>query len=371
MQKLSCLPQDAVVWGQGVLSAAAAALPAYGLVRPITFTVEPLRPLYAAQLAPHIQDSTGVFTDFPPHVPDTAVRAALLAARAGGAAAIVALGGGSVLDAAKAVSHLHQQETGRHLPIAAFATTLSGSEYSHYFGITETGGAQKFKRSYAVRETVPRLVVTDPLLVQGTPRALLLASAIKGIDHAVEGMRQVGRDHPHAILAASGAQRLLGVLERWPRTGETQQALDAGLVTLDDLLQLQLGAWQCYFYPASVVYGLSHRIGHILGGTFGLPHSATSCITLAPVIQACAARYGDRFEGFAPGRGAAAATQLADRIAGTVAHLGLPTRLRDFGLDAAHLPEIARLLLAHYPAEVADLGDGADAKLHALLEALW
>ena len=77
---------------------------------------------------------------------------------------------------------------------------------------------------------------------------------------------------------------------------ETRQALEAGLVSGDDLLQLQLGAWQCYFSPASVIYGLSHRIGHILGGSFGLPHSVTSCITLAPVIPACAAFYGDKLE---------------------------------------------------------------------------
>lgn len=371
MNKLSCLPQDAVVWGRGVLSAATASLPDHGLHRPIIFTVEPLRPLYEAHLADGMRGNAGVYTDFPPHVPDTAVNAAHDAVRTSGADSIVALGGGSVLDAAKAVSHLHHQLTGRHLPIAAFATTLSGSEYSHYFGITETGTAQKFKRSYAVRETVPRLVVTDPLLVHGTPRALLLSSAIKGIDHAVEGMRLVDRDHPHAILAASGARRLLDVLARWPRDLETPQAIAAGLVSLDDLLQLQLGAWQCYFYPASVVYGLSHRIGHILGGTYGLPHSATSCITLASVIKACAPRYGDRLEGFVPGHGPAAAALLADRIAGTVEHLGLPMRLRDFDLNHGLLPEIADLLQANYPAEVADLGQDSGPRLRALLEALW
>jgi hypothetical protein len=42
--------------------------------------------------------------------------------------------------------------------LAALPTTLSGSEFSHYFGITETGGPQTFKRSYAVHETVPRTV---------------------------------------------------------------------------------------------------------------------------------------------------------------------------------------------------------------------
>src|SRR5207248_1052796 len=130
-------------------------------------------------------------------------------------------------------------------------------------------------------------------------------------------------------------------------------------------------AWQCYFFPASVIYGLSHRIGHILGGTFGLPHSVTSCITLAPVIRACSHIYGDKLEIFSRGRGRVAAAQLADRIASAVAALELPNRISAFHLDKAHLPQIAELLRTNYPSEVGDLGDDASVKLDALLESLW
>ena len=345
----------------------------HGIGRPMTFTVEPLQKLNQTYLQPNIKEGVGCFTDLPPHVPDTAIRDALGACMNAGADSIVALGGGSVLDAAKAVSWLHHKETGRYLPIAAFPTTLSGSEFSHYFGITETEGRQKFKRSYAVRETVPKAVFIDPLLVLGTPRALLLSSAIKGIDHAVEGMRRVGKDHPHAIMAASGVDRFLKVLEKWPEEIDTVQAMSEGLVSMDDLLQLQLGAWQCYFFPASVIYGLSHRIGHVLGGTFGLPHSMTSCITLAPVIRACAESYGDKLEIFSCGRGSptAAARQLADRIANTVAALGLPNRISAFNFDKAQLAQVGELLRSNYPGEVSDLGNDADEKLDELLESLW
>ena len=124
------------------------------------------------------------------------------------------------------------------------------------------------------------------------------------------------------------------------------------------------------FLPASVIYGLSHRIGHILGGSFGLPHSATSCITLAPVIKACATLYGDKLEALSPG-GPGAAVRLAERISAVVAALGLPSRISAFDLDRANLPEVAALLKTNYPEEVADLGDGAPARLDALLESLW
>ena len=370
MNHLNCLPQDAVFWGENLLPAALPQLAQRGIERPMVFTVEPLAALSRDHVEPHLAQIAGHVVDLPAHVPDVAVKAALEACLRADARAIVGLGGGSVLDAAKAVSHLHHGVTGRHLPIVALPTTLSGSEFSHYFGITETTGPQKFKRSYAVRETTPRVVLIDPLLVRGTPRALLLSSAIKGIDHAVEGMRKVTRSHPHAIMAASGVARFLRVLEKWPAKLETREALAAGLVSDDDLLQLQLGAWQCYFSPASVIYGLSHRIGHILGGTFGLPHSATSCITLAPVIRACAGFYGDKLEALSPG-GPGAADRLAERIAAVVGRLGLPDRISAFDLDRAALPEVAALLRKNYPEEVADLGADAPARLDALLERLW
>lgn len=372
MNQLHCLPQHAVIWGHDVLSSAKDTLKAQGFRRAMTFTVEPLQQLSQTWLGDK-EDRGGSFTDLPPHVPDTSVHKALAACRAAQADSIVAVGGGSVLDAAKAVSYLHHQETQRYLPIAAFPTTLSGSEFSHYFGITETGGPQKFKRSYAVRETVPKLVFIDPLLVRETPRALLLSSAIKGIDHAVEGMRHVGRDHPHAIVAASGVDRFFKVLEKWPQQLDTPAAISEGLVAMDDLLQLQLAAWQCYFFPASVIYGLSHRIGHILGGTFGLPHSVTSCITLAPVIRACRGIYGDKLQIFAPGRrdAAGAAHHLADRIASAVAAVGLPSRLGAFDLRHEDLAEVGDLLRANYPAEVGDLGPDAGTRLDELLESLW
>ncbi|MNF25695.1 Maleylacetate reductase [compost metagenome] len=372
MNQLNCLPQASILWGTNILADSIARLGDHGIDRPITFTVTALEYLNRTYLQPNIKQGVGTFTDLPAHVPDFAVEKGLAACIGLKANSIIALGGGSVLDAAKAVSYRHFQQTGRYLPIAALPTTLSGSEFSHYFGITETGGQEKFKRSYGIRETVPKVVVIDPVLLLDTPRPLLLSSAIKGMDHAVEGMRLVEVDHPHAIMAASGLERFFSVLKRWPKAIETRQAITQGLVTGENLLQLQLAAWQCYFSPASVIYGLSHRIGHILGGTYGVPHSATSCITLAPVIRACAAFYGPKLDVFCAPRGNdSAAEQLATRIGRLVTSLGLPNRISHFDIDASQLPKIAEMLNANYPKEVEDLGSNAAGKLDRLLESLW
>jgi maleylacetate reductase len=160
---------------------------------------------------------------------------------------------------------------------------------------------------------------------------------------------------------------LFDVLAGWPKDLETDKAIEEGKVGLADLLQLQLAAWQCYCYPASVIYGLSHRIGHVLGGTFGFPHSMTSCITLAPVVRSCAARYRGKLGVFSEQGGSA----LADRIEALVLHLALPTRLRSFEIGVSALPDISALLRENYPDEVRDLGEGADRKLDDLLKSLW
>jgi alcohol dehydrogenase class IV len=185
-------------------------------------------------------------------------------------------------------------------------------------------------------------------------------------------MRHVSVDHPHAIMAAKGVERFFLVLEKWPKEIDAQQAIESGHVTMGDLLRLQLSAWHCYFSPASVIYGLSHRIGHILGGTFGVPHSLTSCITLAPVIRACAGFYGDRLTVFTTDRHEGTAAEvLADRVAGLVTALDLPSRIESFGLKKRQLTEIADLLTLNYPDEVGDLGTDSASKLHRLLESLW
>lgn len=368
---LRCLPQETLRWGMGIVDEALRELAHDGLERPMIFTVEPLLRSTDRLIVPHLHDVSGIISDFPPHAPDTAIESALDRCILSGARSIVAYGGGSVLDAAKAVSHFHSLRQGRHLPIVALPTTLSGSEFSHYFGVTETSGARPFKRSYAERDTVPRIVLMDPSLLINTPRALLLSSAVKGLDHAIEGMRLVDVDHPHAIMAAAGARRFFDVLEHWPTDLETGEAVQRGAVNLDALLQLQLAAWQCYFYPASVIYGLSHRIGHILGGTFGFPHSVTSCITLAPVIRNSEPRYGNKLRIFnSPGE-SNPGPALAARIESLVSHLGLPNRLRSFEMGLSALPEIADLLRANYRNEVADLGEDPDRKLEALLRSLW
>src|SRR5258708_33229810 len=93
--------------GKAIVPKALQDLQQHGVERPIVFTIEPLFSSTNQLVLPHIQEVSGVFTDLPPHAPDTAIEAALARCIRTGARSIIAYGGGSGLYAAKAASHFH------------------------------------------------------------------------------------------------------------------------------------------------------------------------------------------------------------------------------------------------------------------------
>lgn len=152
MSELRFLPQESVIWGHGVLQDTVTRLADYEIYRPIAFTSPSTNALYERFIGPGLSQAAAPVSG--PAAPCPRCRSAKCAGSspASGCPVNHCPWRGSVLDAAKAVSHLHHRRTGRFLPIAAFPTTLSGSEFSHYFGVTETDGSRKFKRSYAVEK---------------------------------------------------------------------------------------------------------------------------------------------------------------------------------------------------------------------------
>ncbi|MBI3964551.1 MAG: iron-containing alcohol dehydrogenase, partial [Chloroflexi bacterium] len=148
------------------------------------------------------------------------------------------------------------------------------------------------------------------------------------LDHAVERV-YLPQHHPLIDAACLEAIKLLvGNLAASRATD------DAGLVARG---QCQVGAWYSVFGWPNVRVGLSHIIGHQLGGRFGVPHGYTSCITMPAVIRFAGRWAGDRFAAIARALELGGAdTEAAEAVAGTierlVAELRLPARLRDVGV---------------------------------------
>lgn len=317
----------------------------------------------------------GSYEQVSSHTPREDVVAAIDAARRTDCDVIVALGGGSVIDAAKAVqlglahgvrdsADLDDLVTGIKTEsersaadktycgprIIAVPTTLSGAEFTAFAGVTDeaTGMKQVFQQEVLV----PQLVVFDPAATLDTPLPLLLATGVRAIDHCVECFCASGVNPVAEAYAVGGLRLLLAALP----------ALKAAPASLDLRLRCQFGAAMAILGPATgVAVGASHGIGRVLGGRHQVPHGHTSCVLLAPVLRWNAPVNGARQSDLARQVGAGE-LDLPAIIEELVDSLGAPRRLREVGVRQNQLAGMAAAALAsgfleHNPRPIRNVGD--------------
>ena len=290
------------------------------------------------------------------HTPRNDVVAAANGARAAGADLLLTIGGGSVTDAAKmvgiclgngitdpdgldalrAITHpdgTTSRPVTRAPPIrtVTIPTTLSAGEFSALAGCTDTRGATPAKHSFSHPDAIPRTVILDPALTVHTPEWLFLSTGIRAVDHAVEALCSVA-PQPFPDAAAMHALRLLASGLRGVK--ENPKNLAARL-------DCQIGAWLSMTgVSAAVPLGASHGIGHVLGGTAGLPHGYTSCVMLPHVM-----RFNHKVNAARQTLVADALGQIdvpaADQLAKLIADLGLPGTLREAGMKAELMDAVA------------------------------
>jgi maleylacetate reductase len=296
----------------------------------------------------------GVCARIGAHTPRVDVVAAANAAREAGADALLTVGGGSVTDAAKMVglclgndvteprqldeyrARIHSDGRSERQPVnpprvrsIAVPTTLSAGEFTASAGCTDT--VRQVKESYSHALMMPRSVILDPATTVHTPEWLFLSTGIRAVDHAVEDICSVN-PQPLSDGTSIHALRLLG---------RGLRAVKADPGDLGARLDCQLGAWMSIMGAQNgVTKGASHGIGHVLGGTAGVPHGYTSCVMLPPVLRFNEPVNAERqaWVSEALGRPGEAA---GDVVAELVAALGLPGRLRDVGVTPEQLDRIA------------------------------
>jgi len=338
---------DAVAQEVDRLDARAVFILASGTLTRETDLVERLRQMLGNRFA-------GLCAKIGAHTPRTDVVAAANMAREAAAGLIVTLGGGSVTDAAKMVglclgndvtapeqldayrAQIAADGTTRRpeakppgVRMIAIPTTLSAGEFSAGAGCTDT--ARHVKESFSHPRMIPRTVVLDPAASIPTPEWLFLSTGIRAVDHAVEDICSVN-GQPLSEGAAYHALRLLG---------KGLPAVKADPDDRDARLDCQIGAWMSMVgSQTSVSKGASHGIGHVLGGTADVPHGYTSCIMLPHVL-----RFNDPVNHEKQTRVSEAlghaGEPAADAVAGLIAGLGLPSRLRDVGVKPEQLDLIA------------------------------
>jgi maleylacetate reductase len=195
----------------------------------------------------------GLFDDVAQHVPGERADACVALAQESGADGAVAVGGGSAIGFAKVLA------LRLGLPILAVPTTLAGSEMTPVHGVT-IGGVKRTGTDAAVQ---PQVVVYDPELLMTLPAALLASSGMNALAHAVEAL-WLPTATPYSDAVATAAVSSLAV--------SLPEAVAPG-ASLDARARSLVGAHLGSLALGSTGTGLHHRVCHVLGGTFGLPHA--------------------------------------------------------------------------------------------------
>jgi maleylacetate reductase len=303
----------------------------------------------------------GTFAAIRAHSPREDIIAGAQAARAARADLLIAVGGGSVIDATKIMqlclwlrldspAALEPYRAGAAPEIArklsppanairmiAVSTTLSASEFTSSAGVTDT--SINAKQSISHRLLVPRAVVLDPAATLDTPPWLLFSTAIRAVDHAVESYCS-----PRANPVTEGSSlRGLALLN------ESLRAIKVNSQDLEARMSAQFGMWQAIAANAAgVPNGASHGIGYVLGATYGIAHGHTSCVMLPAVLKWNAAVNADRQRALSAAMGSPTRS-AADLVGELVRDLDQPTSLRDVNVKRDELPKIAQRALGYGP----------------------
>jgi alcohol dehydrogenase class IV len=283
----------------------------------------------------------GMFDGVPQHTTRASAVEATAHAAAAKADLVVAVGGGSVVDAAKIVLMCMEHEIFEPMGLDGFETTpdrrfgvfrapkvrmiaipstLSGGEYNSGALVTDT--SRKLKQIFNHPMMMPRSIILDPAITKYTPEKLWLGSGTRAMDHGIEA---ICSSRPNVLVDAVCQQGLRYLHDGLLRTKDNPNDEAARL-------SCQLGSWMSAFgLQSRVPMGASHAIGHVLGGTCDVPHYFCTAVMMPSVLrynlpatqiaqESVAAALG------APGRDA------GEAFAAFIAALGLPRRLADVGV---------------------------------------
>jgi maleylacetate reductase len=227
----------------------------------------------------------------------------------------IAIGGGSAIGLGKAIA------LRTDCPQLCIPTTYAGSEMTNILGET-ADGAKTTKRDAKIQ---PETVIYDPELARSLPTALAATSGMNAIAHAIEALYARDGNPVVSLMAEEGIRALAHALPR------------------HDHAEALYGAWLCGTVLGVAGMALHHKLCHVLGGSFNLPHADTHTVILphataynevaAPVAMARAAH-------------ALKASSAAQGLYDLALALHAPTSLKQLGLHEADLDRAADLAIA-------------------------
>ncbi len=352
-------PMERVLHGQAVAEALPGEVERTGARRVFVVSTASLAdsPALAGVVAALGGHFAGAFTGVRAHAPRECVIEGGVQALAARADQLLAVGGGSVIDAAKvmllamrhgltdvaqldahagagwAAADRRPADRDRWRRLIAVPTTFSAAEYTAVGGATER--RTRAKQAFGHPMMMPVAVINDPALTRAAPLPLLLSTGMKAVDHAVERITSAQANLYSDTVSALGLKLLAGGLPALRR-----QPGDLAVHA-----QLQYGVFLSMAGIASGARGnLAHAIAHVMGAYCDVPHGHTSGILLPPVLRWIGAGAAGPRRKVCEAMGVDG-EDAAAAVAGLVAALGLPSRLRDVGVREQDLPGIAERTL--------------------------
>lgn len=291
-----------------------------------------------------------VYDETPPNPTEDAVDKATALYLERGADGIVALGGGSSIDLAKAVALLatHPRPlqqyaaveggaakiTNAVAPIIAIPTTAgTGSEVGRGSVIVMNSGR---KLGLLSPFLLPRLAICDPELTFGLPPHLTAATGMDAIAHCIETFLAPAVNPPAEAIALDGLRRAVKNIGRATMNGQDRDARwNMMIAAAEGALAFQKGL--------GAVHALSHPLGAV--PNLSLHHGTLNAILLPAVMRFNAPVVGEKMATLARTCGLGADDDAAAFIADLTKRLGLPQKLSEIGVQRDMLPQIAEAAL--------------------------
>lgn len=239
---------------------------------------------------------------------------------------VVALGGGSPMDCAKAMVYF----SGAEIPIAAIPTTSgSGSEVTDFAIITHN----EVKHPLVSESLRPQVAILDSDLLEKLPRSLIADAGFDVLSHALEALAATGAGGITDALATESFRTALALLP----------ASYGGDTTVR--LRIHVAASMAAMAFSQAGLGICHAISHSLGGMFHVPHGRLNAILLPAVIDCNATKAGARYAelarcaGMAGSADAVALRNLKNGLLRLRRELGLPQTLAQAGIPPRKISE--------------------------------
>jgi alcohol dehydrogenase len=343
-----------VIFGVGTLAEVGGAVRRVGGRRPLLVS-DPgvLAAGWVERAAPYLDDvrvQCRLWHELTPNPKDVEVEAAFEAYRESGCDALLAIGGGSCIDLAKAVAILSGNggqildyegidRATRPIPPMVMVPTTggSGSDVSQFCVVTDT--RHHVKATIGGRALVPDISVTDPEVLTTMSGELSAHTGLDALSHAIESCVSEACDFLSKGLAIAAIR---GIVEHLPVAVE--DPLD--LTAREGMARASLQAGMAF---TNALLGATHAIAHQIGGALDLPHGLLNAILMPHVMRFNAETHAERYVDVASALGVeidgldagGAAERAIERVERLGRELGIAGGLREIGVNPADFDAFA------------------------------